>query len=437
MRARWVAPFVGLAVAFTACGYGEGGLEAAPDRAAPAPPAAPIAPIAPAASAPRELLVLGSPFGTTVLDERTGSELFSGVGVPGLGDPSVLATATVAGDTTVLRVTRASDGKAVARARVHGDLAIRAVSTDGSLVALMAPLPAGTSPWTPQDRAFTIIVVANPAGYDGTRRFHLKGNFEPEAFSMDHRSLFLIKYVPAIDPVAYRVTRLDLEEGEVYPVFGRLKRPVETMSGTRLMQLPAPDGARLYTLYSSQPSEYATEYDPMQAEAGEPVAFVHTLDLETGWAMCVGLPRAVWKGNADHEALALSPERRSLYVVDTERGVVAVMDTKRLKVLRTASVAFQGMSGGQARAAVSADGRTLLVAAGSRLAVVDTRTMRLRDMWRVSGRVSAVGFGRDGKHVYLLVPGLLEELDPLTGEQVRTLHVPGTARFDSVGSLVA
>jgi hypothetical protein len=299
----------------------------------------------------------------------------------------------------------------------------------------MAPPPPGTSPWTPQDRAFTTIVVANPSGYFRPERFHLKGNFEPEAFSADNRGLFLIKYLPAIDPVAYRVTRLELDEGEVYPVFSRLKRPSETMSGTRLMQLPSPDGDRLYTLYTSQPAEYALDYDPMQATAGRPVAFVHTLSLDEGWAECVGLPRALWDGKPVHEALALSPDDRFLYVVDTERGVVAVMNTKRLKVVRQAKVDFGSLGAGQAHAAVSPDGRTLVVAAGSGVAVLRTRTLRPEHLWTASGSVGAVGFGSEGRSLYLAMLGQLQELDLSTGRPTRTLHVPGAQGVDYVGSL--
>ncbi|MDP9341907.1 MAG: hypothetical protein M3Q23_07335 [Actinomycetota bacterium] len=435
MRARWVVLVAGMAVAVAACTPGTQGGPAAPrpdarDGATPA-----VSPVA----EPRELLVLGSPLGAAVLDARTGSELFAGVGVPALGDWSMLATATATttGDATVVRVTRDVSGESVGTARVAGQLAVRTVSPDGSRVALMAPLPPGANPWIPEDRASTTIVVTNPSGYFHTKRFHLKGNFEPEAFSADNTGLFLIKYVPAIDPVAYRVTRLDLDEGEVYPVFGRLKSPVETMSGTRLMQLPAPNGARLYTLYTSQPAEYAREYDPMQAKAGTPVAFVHTLSLDDGWAECVGLPRALGDGNPVHEALALSPDGRSLYVVDTQRGVVAVMDTRRMKVVRDAKADFSALGGGQVHAAVGSDGRTLVVAAGNRVEVLRTRTMRPEHEWTASGPVTALGFGSEGRNLYVAMPGAVEELDLSTGRSVRILRTPGSQAYLYVGSLTS
>jgi hypothetical protein len=431
MRARSVVLMAGMAVAVAACPAGPPGSPRVEARRAAAPVAAQAAP------APGEVLVLGSPQGAAVLDAETGSELFAGVGVPALGDWSVLATATDHGDATVVRVERDVSGETVGTARVAGHLAIRTVSGDGSRVALMAPLPPGASPWSPEDRPFTTIVVATPSGYFHAKRFHLKGNFEPEAFSADDTGLFLIKYVPAIDPVAYRVTRLDLDEGEVYPVFSRLKAPSERMSGTRLMQLPSPNGSRLYTLYTSQPAEYAREYDLMQAGAGRPVAFVHTLSLDEGWAQCVGLPRALWDGNPVHEVLALSPRGRWLYVVDTQRGVVAVMDTRRLKVVRTANVDFTSLGRGQARAAVSPDGGTLAVAAGARVVALGLAAMRPQRGWTASGPVTALGFGDDGRRLYLAMPGAVEEVDLSTGRSERTLSVPGSKGFEYVGSLSA
>jgi hypothetical protein len=57
----------------------------------------------------------------------------------------------------------------------------------------------------------------------------------------------MIEHLPAETPTAYRVTVLDLERGRVALVFGPLKAPSERMPGTRLQQVFAPDGDKLYT----------------------------------------------------------------------------------------------------------------------------------------------------------------------------------------------
>jgi len=50
-------------------------------------------------------------------------------------------------------------------------------------------------------------------------------------------------------------------------VFGPFKGPAERMPGTRLLQLLAPDGQRLYTLYSSSRPGYAPHDAPIAGTA--------------------------------------------------------------------------------------------------------------------------------------------------------------------------
>src|SRR5438128_3991769 len=276
---------------------------------------------------PADLLVLGSASGVTALDATDGSIPFNGGGVPAFTDWSTVFTATHGHGATLLRTIRTDTGRIVSTTTLRGELDVRVASEGGGRVALMAPLPAGVSPWTPRPRAWTNVVVADPTGVVKPKRFHLSGGFEPEAFSVDGDRLFMISYVPPTHPLAYRVVSLDLGEGEVYPVFGRQKQWVDTMTGTRLMQVPAPNGAFLFTLYTNQPPGDARGFDTAQAAAGRPVAFVHALNLNIGQAVCVGLPRALWGGNPANEALAASPADSRLYVVDTARGVIAVMSS--------------------------------------------------------------------------------------------------------------
>jgi hypothetical protein len=243
---------------------------------------------------PGDLLILGSGRGLTAIDSSTGSILSATPGTPAVRDWSKVFTARHEGGMTLLQTMAVDTGQASFIAKLQGDLAIRVVSPDGVEVALMSPLPKGLTPWTPQPRSRTTIVVADPTGQTAARRFRLEGNFEPEAFSTDGEGLFMISYLPPTSPAAYQVVRLNLADGKVTPVFGRQKSPVETMAGTRLMQVASPDGTRLYTLYTNQPPSYAKGYDASQAGARRPVAFVHTLATDDGWAICVGLPKTLW-----------------------------------------------------------------------------------------------------------------------------------------------
>lgn len=395
------------------------------------------APALPRPDVPAELLVLGSQAGVTVLDPATGSVRFSGSGTPAFADWSKVFTATTTAGTTVLREYQTTTAEILSTIRIPGELAIRVVSDHGGKVALMAPLPAHASPWTPRPHAFTDIVVADPIGVQPPMRFHLKGNFEPEAFSSDGRSLFMIRYLPPTDPVAYQVASLDLVEGKVLPVFGRQKAPVETMRGTRLQQISSPDGTRLYTLYTSQPPAYAEGHDAVQARAGHPVAFIHTLALDGGWAICIGLPKPLWGGDPASEAMAVSPDGGSLYVADTARGVVAEVDTANLKVVRTRTMPVAHVAGTSPRAAVSPDGLELFVADGASLMVVDTDTLQTRFVSRVAGPVSGLAFGADGSILYLRVPNEVEVVSASSRRHIRMIAAPGPDGVEALETLAA
>jgi hypothetical protein len=387
-----------------------------------------------AASAP-DLIVGGTGAGVLALQSDTGSVLFHGPAVPALGDWSELYTADRDGPATELRLTHLGSKSGGATGRVRGDLAIGAVSFDGTRVALTAPSPHGADPWIPRPRTTTDIVVANPTGIEGTERFHLQGNFVPEAFSSDDEYLFMIKYLPAADPVAYRVVSLELGEGDVYPVVGRNKTWSPKMAGSRLQQVPSPRGDMLYTLYSSQPARYARGHDPSQANAGGPVAFVHTLNLADHWAICVGLPRALWGGRSVDEAMALTPDGLDLYVVDAARGFIADMDTGKPKVVRSSRLTLGLPGEGQVHAAMGPDGHTVMVARGGRMVAVDTRSFEVTQRFSVAGPVSGIGWSDDGLRLYVAERGSIDVLDPETGKRVGRMGAPGLQSIDYVGTL--
>jgi hypothetical protein len=366
---------------------------------------------------PEGVLLVGSDDGVLSVDTTTGSVSFEGHGVPTLGTWSKVFDTSTSGDATVLEARDSTSGEVLSSTRLPGNLAVRIASSDGSQVALMDPLPQGRSPWVPEPRAFSTIVVADPTGVDDTARYRLKGNFEPEAFSSDGRSLFLIKFVPPTDPEAYRVARLSLVTGKVSPVNTGTKGVVETMSGTRLEQIASPDGGMLYTLYTTAPAAYVEGASPH----GEHAAFVHTLSLDDGWAHCVGLPRSMWGGNPEDQAMALSPSGQSLYVVDRSRQFVAVMDTAGPEMTRETRVQLEMPEGGETHAVVTEDLR-LVVASGTRVVSLDTLTLETVARWTTDAPVSALGLGPAG--VYVATPGAIEVVDPTSGRPVRSIQSP-------------
>jgi hypothetical protein len=378
---------------------------------------------------PENAVLLGSSTGVISLDPRDGSVLFDGVGVPALGDWSMVFRTTVSGRNTTLEARHAATGERASSISLPGELSVRVASRDGSRVALMRPLPAGTTPWVPEPKASTKIVVVDPTGGEEPMPFRLRGNFEPEAFSTDGNKLYLISYVPPTAPVAYRVTQLDVETGKVSPVSAG-KGVVETMSGTRLEQLAPADGSFLFTLYTTQPPGYAE----VRAAHGHPVAFVHTLNMDEGWAHCIGLPKELWGGDPSDEAMAVSPDGRALYVVDSARDVVGVVsvDLDTWGEVRTEAVDFGPTGPGATQAAVAPDG-TLFVTTGSRVVKVDTDTFERVGEWRAENSVLAMGFA--DQELYLLQPGRIEVVDTSTDRRVRAIASPAVEDVAYVGLL--
>jgi hypothetical protein len=297
----------------------------------------------------------------------------------------------------------------------------------------MQPPAPGTDPWAPVPRTRTTIVVADPSGGVEPERFRLRGNLEPEAFSTDGEFLFVIQYLPPAAPSLYRVAALELEDGDVYPVVGRFKTWARRMPGTRLEQLLAPDGGQLYTLYSSQPAEYADGYDVAQSSSDRPVAFVHVLNLQDQWAFCLPLPKRLWDAPAGQQAMAASPDASRLYVADPSRDTVAVIGASRTRVLGTETVDFATDDPEHAAAAVSPDGDTLYVGTGDAVIALDTASFEIRYRWPTRAPVQALSTTADGALLYAAFADGIDVMDPATGAVQGSIPVDGALALDHVG----
>jgi DNA-binding beta-propeller fold protein YncE len=376
-------------------------------------------------SVPQETLLLGTDSGPLAIRIPAGSVVFDRAGAVASPDGSLVFSATNHGRATVLRTIEGRTGRVVSTTRIPGDLDVHVVSGTGRSVALMAPLPDGWDPATPIPRSRTTIVVADPTGATAPRTYELSGNFEPEAFSTDDQRLFMIQHLPAETPTVYRVTVLDLVKGRVKPVFGPFKSPPERMPGTRLQQIFAPDGDKLYTLYTSSRPGYAPHGAPVPSDAS--VSFVHVLSLSNGWAHCVGLPPELWNQPASAQAMAASSDGTRLYIVDSVRGVVSVMNTETLEI-HSETLDFGQAVVDETAAKLSADDGTLFVGTGGERSVlyaIDTTTFQVTHRWPVGGDLSGLGFSVDGLRLYVALGDHLAVLDPMTGAEL--IAVPFTS----------
>jgi DNA-binding beta-propeller fold protein YncE len=377
-----------------------------------------------------DVLVLGAEDGTLTVGSSSGVVLSAGRRQLVAPDGSRLYATVRSEGSTTLEARDSATGDVISTTRIRGRLDARVASLTGRAVALMPPLPLGVDTTYALPRARTTIVVADPAGEGAARRYRLIGNFEPEAFSVDDTRLFLIQYLPAEAPTAYRVTFLDLGSGRVRSVFGRFKTPPERMPGIRLAQVFDPATEQLYTLYTNRAAEYAQGSWADDPYGEREVSFVHVLNLRKGWAYCAGLPRALWGQPAAAQALAPSPDGRSLYIVDSMRGRIAEMNTRTLEITRSEPIDLGPLEarGTTARttARISADGSTLFVGdGGSSLARIDTGTLRMIGRWSLPDDVSGLALSEDGARLYAALGGRVTVVNTDTGDATTTLAFGG------------
>ncbi|MBB5630499.1 hypothetical protein [Sphaerisporangium krabiense] len=332
----------------------------------------------------------------SAVDAATGATILSlKDAVPG-ADQRLLYSVTAA---NALITLDARTGRTLTRTSVPPGLVARAVAPSGTVVALAAPAPA--SPYGGPGRRETTVVVADPSGDRPPKTLRLKGNFEPDSFSLGGTALFVLEYLPATRPDRYRVRVCDLDSGTLGPLLTREKKPVppgaeETMRGEGRVAVLAPDHRRLYTLYTHQPGHLHTR--DLVAGRGTGVhAFVHVLDLEQRWAYCLDLPEPFGRGAARGHALAV--HGGALFVYDAASGTVVRAGTDTLRIERTARI---DAAGGTASAVAA--GVRLYVAAGSSVQVVDGETLKAREEWRLPGTAAGIATGQDGV-VYAGVPG--------------------------------
>jgi hypothetical protein len=294
---------------------------------------------------------------------------------------------------------------------VAGPRRARVVSPGGRNVALVD----GNLSFASTPRATTVVDVATASG---ARELRLAGNLDPEAFSVDGRSLYAVDYLPALQPTRYSVRKVDLATGRISDVpdrDGSVRTPMPGYSSTQLM---SPDGHQLYTFYSSSEAIH---------DDGETYhAWVHVLNLEDGWAHCLDLDEQIGLSGAADAGLAVSPDGSRLFVTDGVSHTVVAIDTASLKVVRTRFLSSLA-SGGQTALDVS-NGATLYVPnnAGG-LTAIDTQSLAVQSTRIPSASaLTAVRMDAAGAALYLLTKDALLVVDR-RGRVIHRWAAPGDA----------
>ncbi len=382
-----------LALLATACGGGGGGDDVSVDSNRTRP----------------EILYLGSRSAITALAPKSGRVRFQEASAVPSRDWSVLYSATSEGSSTTLRTLDPATGDERARRTLPGIFTVRAVSEDGAMVALTPP--EGGDTYHPAGKDPTRIVVVHRDDPE-LQVLDVPGNVEPEAFSLSGDALFVIDFVPPLAPERYRVARLDLTRGTVDDVRSNERELQEPMRGSARAQVMAPDGRRLYTLYTRD----ATDTEPAEA-------FVHVLDLDAETATCVDLPAEFATNPLG--ALAVSPSGSHLYVVAPFVGVIADLDTHALTVARTGTFALPpGGVGGTARA--TATESTLYLSSDNQLAPVALDDLRAGDWVAAPGVITGIQPATDETALYVSLVDRVLVVDPRTLAPRREVTVPTT-----------
>jgi hypothetical protein len=345
------------------------------------------------------------------------------VGVP-RPNWSRVVSASVTGDTTVVRDDVVQPGFGGPRLAVNGRWRLPAigdsstpvgVSMDGSTIALVEADP-------PADAAVTRIAVVEhtfqgkpSAVGDADLRLatvvELPGRFAFDTLSPDGRILYVIEHLDASSGGHYQVRAVDIPSGTLRPaVIVDKGNPDEWMAGYPLAQVRRADGV-VMTLYD-----------------GPEHPFVHALQSAEAWALCIDLPvtagaeRSGW-------GLATAADGRTVYAANGAAGVVYELDPTEFAVRRTVtlssvaaaaegpfSLAKFGHSeiGPIGRSVVALpDGLGLLVARPSGITVLNGKD--LEELWTVptGGPVESLGVTPDESLAFALThDGRIVAFDP-------------------------
>ncbi len=353
--------------------------------------------------------------GMAAADISTGKVLFNEERAIASPDRSIVYTTSHG----ALRVLEAASGDVVDTFPAPAGT-IPIAASEGGLVALIASGSA-TYPRAAEGRRSTPVDITDTENGDA-QHLNLHGNFEPEAFSTDGRSLFLIQYLPAAAPDHYRVMELDLAGEKIFRVASPDKVPPSSMQGTRLQQVWAPDRSVLYTLYTNQVS------------SGAPLTFVHVLNLDEKWAHCIDLPAAFGSSRPNAKAMVGSADGKRLYVTDADAHLIATINTSRFAVQTTDLADVPSPQGQEPASASLAGDGTLYVSGGDRVSVFDIGTMTPGPGWTTDSVILDERLSPDDTVLFLSTADGIQARDPGTGTSLRVVRLQGAQTMLAVSA---
>lgn len=260
------------------------------------------------------------------------------------------------------------------------------LSDDGSTLVLEEAIDAAPATLSSKTR-FAIVATG---GSKAPRIVTLSGSFSYDALSPDGQWLYVIEHLPGADATHYQVRRVEVATGALQEGTIVDKRNIgEQMNGYAVTQEPG-RGGWVYTLYR-----------------GNDGAFIHALDTTNGAAVCIDLP-GTGKGDAASSAawsLIADPMGDWLYAADPTLKSVKAIDLSDFSVRRSGSLAsapivvfakLESATPVAGRAALSPDRKTLYVLDTTGVAVVRVEDLRLIGHLGGSGAFRSLAVGSKG-----------------------------------------
>lgn len=360
-----------------------------------------------------DLLYLQTATGVTVVDSAADAPTVQSTRAVPAGDWSTIVRAEPEGSTTNLIGLDPTTGQQIWERTMDGNLQTKVVSPGGRYVAL-AP---GHPRYASQTRRTEITV----SGRDVKKEVvvQLRGNYEPEAFSKNGKTLFVVQYLPANDPSRYQVRRLNIAKGVVRDVYSVDKELQEAMRGTARVQEMSPDGTRLYTLYTTR------------TKHGEH-SFIHVLSLDEMWAHCIDLPHGFAMSGERHTALKLNQDGDRLYVADTAAGRVAEVDVEALTVIREAELDLSSPWPG-ATMTFDEEAAALYIGTGKRVVAASLDDLQQTGSWDLPEKVTGIQVGGRTRQLYVGQKETVVIFDLTNGARLETWDPPGTGSIETLG----
>ena len=245
----------------------------------------------------------------------------------------------------------------------------------GLPLATNTGLPGGLSPaarWLVLQRhesAATHMLLIDTRTLKVADAIDLAGRFNFDAVSEDGLRLYLIQYLNGKEYFVrlFNIPTNSLDDNIVVDK----SDGNQAMAGVRLSGIATPDGSSLFSLYVRERES----------------PFVHALSLMGPFAFCLDLPG----GGYARWSLAMNRAGDRVYAVGGADGVVAVVDSNQMQVLRSVPV-----RAGLDVAVLSSDGSMLLAGGTSGLAWIDTSSLSVQKTSLTEWHVSSLALSPDG-----------------------------------------